>query len=184
MLRLLETNMKLRTFAILFVATLSACPAYAGAIDSAAIIAAHNSLRTEVGETEKLSYSPALAATAQTWADKLKRSNHCHMRHSIPNGQYGENLFWGSALSWSDGRKELQKVSAEQVVNNWGSEKADYDYTSNQCASGKMCGHYTQIVWQTTTAVGCGMAVCEDTKEQIWACQYRPAGNWVGRKPY
>ena len=47
-----------------------------------------------------------------------------------------------------------------------------------------MCGHYTQMVWQTSTKVGCAMAVCEDSQEQVWVCQYQPAGNWVGKKPY
>jgi len=176
--------MKLRIVVLIAIAILPTFTAHAGGIDSVAIVDAHNKLRAEVGISEKLSYSQALAAAAQAWVDNLKQTNHCQMRHSKPNGRYGENLYWESALSWSDGHKELQKVLSEQVVDLWGGEKANYDYSSNQCAEGKMCGHYTQIVWRTTTSVGCGMAVCEDTKEQVWACQYLPAGNWIGRKPY
>ncbi|MGB7815017.1 MAG: CAP domain-containing protein [Methylotenera sp.] len=176
--------MKFTAFAILTVALLSASPAYAAKVDPVAIVAAHNKLRAEVGVTKKLSYSTILAASAQAWANNLKRTNGCQMRHSEPNGKYGENLFWGSAVDWTDGRKELQKVSSKRVVENWGSEKADYDYSSNQCAAGAMCGHYTQIVWSDTNKVGCGVAVCEDTLEQVWACQYQPAGNWVGKRPY
>jgi pathogenesis-related protein 1 len=176
--------MKLGIIVIHTVAALAALPAHAGEIDTAAIIAAHNKWRAEVGITEKLSYSPALAVTAQAWVDNLKRTDHCRMRHSKPDKQYGENLYLASALTWSDGRKELQTVSPENVVDSWGSEKADYDYANNRCTPGKMCGHYTQIVWRTTTTVGCAMAVCEDTQEQVWACRYQPAGNWVDRKPY
>ncbi len=176
--------MKLATIAILLAAALVAFPAYAGEVDAAAFVTAHNKWRTAAGVTEKLSYSPTLALSAQAWVDTLKRTNHCWMRHSKPNGQYGENLYWASARVWSDGRKELQKISPEQVVNSWGSEKADYDYANNRCTPGKMCGHYTQIIWRITTTVGCAMAVCEDTQEQVWACQYQPAGNWVDRKPY
>ncbi len=175
---------KCTSFAILPIALLLALPAQAAKVEPAAIIAAHNKLRAEVGVTKKLTYSKTLAASAQAWANNLKRTNHCQMRHSEPDGKYGENLFWGSAVDWTDGRKELQKVSSKRVVEDWGSEKADYDYNSNQCAAGAMCGHYTQIVWRTTTKVGCGVAVCEDTKEQVWACQYQPAGNWLGKKPY
>jgi len=47
-----------------------------------------------------------------------------------------------------------------------------------------MCGHYTQVVWRSTTTVGCAMAVCKDSQEQIWVCQYQKPGNWVGQKPY
>jgi pathogenesis-related protein 1 len=176
--------MKLESFAILFAATLAAFPAYAGDFDPEAFITAHNNWRAKVGVKEKLGYSPTLAESAQAWADNLKQTNHCQMRHSKPEGKYGENIFWGSALNWSDGRKELQRVSPEKVVDSWGSEKADYDYANNSCAPGKMCGHYTQVVWRTTETVGCAMAVCEDTKQQVWVCQYQPAGNWVGKKPY
>jgi pathogenesis-related protein 1 len=106
------------------------------------------------------------------------------MQHSKPDGQYGENLYWASAIEWSDGKRELQQVSPNKVVDSWGSERADYDYKNNSCATGKMCGHYTQVVWKTTTTVGCAIAVCEDSREQVWVCQYQPPGNWVGEKPY
>jgi len=158
--------------------------AQASEIDATAIIATHNKWRADVGVTETLSYSPELALSAQAWADNLKLNNHCQMKHSKPDGQYGENLYWASALTWSDGRIELQKVTPAKVVNSWGSEKPDYNYASNRCVPGKMCGHYTQMVWRTTTSVGCAKAICEDTQEQVWVCQYQPAGNWIGRKPY
>jgi pathogenesis-related protein 1 len=163
-----------------FVAS-SAC---AVQVDPDEIVEAHNKWRAEAGLTEKLSYSTSLAASAQDWVNTLKRTNACQMRHSKPDGRYGENLFWASALKWSDGHRELQKVSSEKVVDSWGSERADYDYAHNHCEHGKMCGHYTQMVWRSTTAVGCAVAVCENTQEQVWACQYQPAGNWVGNKPY
>ncbi len=186
--------MKLKPFTILFTAVLATFPACAGDFDPEAFITAHNKWRAEVevpkagvpqaGAIGQLSYSPALAVSAQAWADNLKQTNQCQMRHSKPDGKYGENLYWGSALNWSDGRKELQKISPQQVVDSWGSEKADYDYANNSCTPGKMCGHYTQMVWRTTTTVGCAMVVCEDTQTQVWVCQYQPAGNWVGNKPY
>ena len=116
------------TIPLLLAAGLAAISAYAGEIDTTAFITAHNKWRAEVGVKEKLSYSPTLAVTAQAWVDNLKRTNHCRMRHSKPGGQYGENLYWASALIWSDGRNELQKVSPEKVVDSWGNKKADYDY--------------------------------------------------------
>lgn len=177
-------TLKIKPINILFFAALASFPAYAGDFDSKAFVTAHNKWRADVGVGEKLKYSTALAASAQAWADNLKQTNHCQMRHSKPEGKYGENLYWGSAMNWSDGRMELQTVTPQQVVDGWGSEKADYDYASNSCTSGKMCGHYTQMVWRTTTTVGCARAVCEDTQTQVWVCQYQPAGNWVGKKPY
>lgn len=153
-------------------------------LDTAAITAEHNKLRAEAGVTEQLSYSPALAKSAQDWANHLKRSHHCQMQHSKPKGQYGENIFWASPLIWSDGRTELRKVSPAEVTDSWGSEKADYNYASNACAAGAICGHYTQIVWRDTSKVGCGVAVCSDSREQVWVCHYAPAGNISGERPY
>ena len=151
--------------------------------DADEMVAAHNRWRKTVG-APPLSYSTDLAASAQDWANRLKESNHCQMQHSKPDGHYGENLFWASAVQWSDGRRELQKVSPETVVNDWGGERSNYNYKNNSCAKGKMCGHYTQLVWKTTTTVGCAVATCEDSHDQIWVCQYQPPGNWVGKKPY
>ena len=152
-------------------------------IDRTAILSAHNKWRAQAG-VGKLSYSPELEASAQAWADSLKINNHCQMRHSQAGGKYGENLYWASAITWSDVRRELQKVTPETPVDSWASETADYRYSDNSCKPGKVCGHYTQIVWRDTQKVRCAFAICEDSLEQIWVCQYQPAGNWVGEKPY
>jgi pathogenesis-related protein 1 len=153
------------------------------ALDADEMVAAHNRWRKAVGAAP-LAYSDDLAASAQKWANHLRHSTHCQMQHSQPDGNYGENLYWASAVEWSNGKRELQQVSPNRVVDSWGSEVSNYDYKTNSCAKGKMCGHYTQVVWKNTTTVGCAMAVCEDSQEQVWVCQYQPSGNWVGQKPY
>ena len=33
-----------------------------------------------------------------------------------------------------------------RLVMNWYDENQDYDYAANSCASGQVCGHYTQVV--------------------------------------
>lgn len=167
------------------VVCLIGCGGAADAVQSTAsgvqpsdIVAAHNMWRAQVG-VAGLTYSDTLAASAQVWANHLKTTNNCNMQHST-GGTVGENLYWASA--WSNGA--VQNVKSADVVNAWGGEKADYTYTTNTCAAGKVCGHYTQVVWKNTTSVGCGMAVCDSPKNQVWVCQYSPAGNYVGQKPY
>ncbi len=174
---------KLKSGMAVLAMALGATCAHAGGLDDKAIVAAHNKWRADVG-VAKLSYSRELAASAQAWADHLKQTSHCEMHHSAPQGRYGENLFWASAVSWSDGRREPQRVSPEKPVDSWGNEKQDYDYATNRCKAGKVCGHYTQVVWADTRQVGCGFAVCEDSLDQVWVCQYQPAGNRVGDKPW
>jgi pathogenesis-related protein 1 len=156
----------------------------AESIDTAAIVSEHNRLRTEAGVTEPLSYAPALAKSAQAWANHLQQSHHCQMQHSHAKEGYGENLYWASPLIWSNGRTELRTIAAAEVISSWGKEKIDYDHVSNTCALGAECGHYTQIIWRDTKKVGCGFAVCSDSREQVWVCHYSPAGNILGEKPY
>ena len=61
----------------------------------------------------------------------------------------------------------------------------DYDRTALTCADGKVCGHFTQVVWSTTTKVGCGKAAAAADANQIyWTCNYDPAGNVDGVNPF
>ncbi len=146
-------------------------------LDPAAMVAAHNQWRSKTG-VPALQWSTDLAASAQKWAEQLTRSG-CIMKHSA--GANGENIYWAGAAQRSDGTSSAQEIIDQNVVDAWGNEVQYYDYANNICHS--VCGHYTQVVWKSTTEVGCGMAFCGD-KAQIWVCQYTPPGNMVGQKPY
>jgi pathogenesis-related protein 1 len=148
-----------------------------GDVDSAAILAAHNQWRAKTGVPD-LVWSDKLAAAAQKWASHLAGTT-CTHGHS--GGEHGENLYWASPRIGSDRRHSPQNVTPQKVVDAWGSEIKDYDYSDNSCHT--ICGHYTQLVWRDTKEVGCAMAVCPD-KAQIWVCNYHPAGNMIGKKPY
>ena len=134
------------------------------------ILDTHNYWRADVGVTSKLVWSEEMADLAADWARKLKRRN-CGFEHR-PNNKAGENLFKGTSGYYD----------AKDVVDAWGNEKADYNYKRNTCKAGKMCGHYTQIVWNTTSKVGCAKIQCDGY--DLWVCNYDPPGNWVGEKPY
>jgi len=145
------------------------------------IVTAHNRWRSQL-KIPPLKWSTSIANISQNYANQLKTSQDCNLSHSQANG-LGENLFWASPLSYSDGKSEVQALTPKQVIDEWGNEKADYHYATNSCGWGKVCGHYTQIVWKDTTEVGCAKAVCAD-KSQVWVCNYKPAGNFIGVKPY
>ena len=102
------------------------------------------------------------------------------LRHSV-NREHGENLYQAGPMTGSDGSMAVQKIAAQNVVDSWGSEMKNYDYAGNSCHG--VCGHYTQVVWKSTTEVGCGTAVCGN-KAQIWVCRYAPSGNMAGQRPY
>jgi pathogenesis-related protein 1 len=149
-------------------------------VDADAMLAAHNRLRTEVG-VPGLAWSEKLAKVAQDWADHLAADDKCSIYHS--ETKYGENVYIAGAVSYSSGRRAMQPISAMRPVQMWGAEKEGYYAATGECSAPDGCGHYTQVVWKDTTEVGCGMAVCGN-KAQIWVCNYFPAGNMAGRKPF
>jgi hypothetical protein len=79
---------------------------------------------------------------AQDWANHLIATGSFGHR---PNNQYGENAYTISGST----------TSPAQVVGYWAGEARGYDVRSNTCSG--VCGHYTQIVWGTTKAVGCAV---------------------------
>ncbi len=133
------------------------------------ILDRHAFWRADVG-LGKLEWSDEMAKLADDWARQLAKDG-CAFKHR-PNNKFGENLFYGTAGYYTAG----------DAVDAWGEEKADYNYNSNKCKTGKMCGHYTQIVWKNTQKVGCAKVECNGNV--IWVCNYDPPGNWVGEKPY
>ncbi|MGB0563408.1 MAG: CAP domain-containing protein [Spirulinaceae cyanobacterium] len=145
--------------------------------DQAEFLDTHNAVRAEVG-LPPLVWSPEIAAIAQDWADHLAENGFRMQHRSMSDRQQyniGENIFWSAG----------QQSTPTQVVNSWASEKKDYNYRNNSCRG--VCGHYTQIVWRDTTAVGCGMASGTHPRygrQEIWVCNYNPPGNYRGQKPY
>ena len=130
---------------------------------------AHNAHRSALGIVD-LGWSADVAASAQGWADALA-ADGCAFEHESQN-TYGENLWWSS-----------YEPTPTEVVDAWAGEVEFYDYETNTCDEGQVCGHYTQVVWADTTLVGCGKSTCTGGAV-IWACRYDPPGNWVGQKPY
>jgi uncharacterized protein YkwD len=133
---------------------------------SQSMLDAHNVVRARVG-VPPLVWADQLAAVAQDCANHLIATNAFSHR---PNNQFGENLF---AITGGT-------PSPAQVVGMWAVEAQEYDVRSNTCSG--MCGHYTQIVWRQTRALGC--AVVANPNREVWVCNYDPPGNVVGHRPY
>jgi len=134
---------------------------------------AHNAVRRNVQPAADpplpdLVWDADLARIAREWAEG------CVFEHS--NNGLGENLYAATGAPTID-----------DAVTAWAAEAADYDYATNSCSD--VCGHYTQIVWRTTSFVGCGFADCPTLEGagfggRYWVCNYDPPGNIVGRSPY
>ena len=148
----------------------------------AGVLEAHNIVRIKHG-LKPLTWSTKLAKYSQEWADNLCGTGQCTMVHRPGTPPYGENLYWASPVTWSTGESAVQGTTIKDVVKVWADEEDWYNYGSNSCESGKQCGHYTQMVWKSTTKVGCAVKVGKD-KSQSWVCSYDPPGNFTGQRPY
>lgn len=133
---------------------------------------AHNMVRAAKWELP-LIWDTQLEKYARWWAGQRKAD--CAIRHSFPEYDFklGENIYWGSGSAWTP----------SDAVHEWAAEERYYTYSTNSCAAGQQCGHYTQIVWRTTRRVGCARVVC-DSGDVFMTCNYDPVGNYVGERPY
>ena len=127
------------------------------------ILAKHNSLRT-VHKAPAMKWSSTLQAVAQEWANKIAKENK--MYHRNPN-EYGENIYW------SMGRE----LSGANVTQSWYDEIKDYKYVSPGFSM--KTGHFTQVVWVSSTELGCAYATAKDGGIYV-VCNYNPPGNYEG----
>jgi len=153
--------------------------------DEAAWLDPQNQARAAVGEAP-LAWDPIAAQVAQAYAMQ------CNFQHNPNrNSQYdalggmggvGENIAAGAPT---------QSISG--AVGSWVGEEQYYDHATNSCASGQECGHYTQVVWNNTTGVGCAKVSCTTNSPfgsfangqwDFSVCDYSPPGNVVGQSPY
>ena len=147
----------------------------------AGITGAHNRVRARVG-VPPLTWNPALAEVAQRWANACvdRQPPRGMIDHSTGDspafaGPLGENLHATTGPA----------VDPAGAIEGWAAEVKDYDYASDTCRRGAMCGHYTQVVWRTTREVGCAVSTCPRLKYRTsLVCNYFPAGNWEGQRPY
>lgn len=138
--------------------------------DQKAALDAHNAARSEVG-TAALTWDEGLAKDAQEWADHLASIGS--MTHSQGSGQ-GENLY----MSYGSGDKS-PFASASKM---WIDEKSSYSGQGIGEGDFGSYGHYTQIVWSSTTKVG--MAVASGSSGTYVVARYTPAGNYIGKTPF
>lgn len=136
---------------------------------------AHNAVRAAVTAPANYSgtwvplpnvtWSDAVAASAQKWVDHLRDSLNCSLQHESSGTGLGENLAAGTDLT------------PTQAVQMWAREKSDFTYTKPFSYTAS-AGHYTQLVWRDSIEIGCASATCNRTV--VISCRYKPPGNVIG----
>ena len=73
--------------------------------------------------------------------------------------------------------------SFEAMIGGWSSERRDFVPgvfpAVSRAGSWEKVGHYTQMVWPTTTRVGC--AIASNAANDYLDCRYSPGGIFIGR---
>lgn len=152
--------------------TLLPCPGFSQTdSDIHDALATHNQARSNLG-VDPLVWDDALAEEAQLYAESLAKRHT--FEHARDMNDHGENLYW-----YSD-RTNSPMADASQ---SWYEEIHVYRYRQCCGSNFKNTGHYTQMVWHSTTAVGIGVAVSSRGETYVVA-RYNPAGNWQGQYPY
>ncbi|QDX28228.1 serine protease [Sphingomonas suaedae] len=138
-----------------------------------AMLAAHNAARAAVGQAP-LAWDAGLARDAAAYArDLARRGAFEHSKQPRGPGAQGENLWTGTRGAYR----------YEEMAQHWVDERRNYlnRPIPDISRTGKFidAGHYAQIVWSTTTRVGCALA--SNRRDDVLVCRYSPAGNVVGR---
>lgn len=131
------------------------------------ILAAHNKYRADL-KIAPLIWSDELAIHAQSWANNLASLGGMTLKHS-PQDTEGENLWLGTS----------GRFNYTAMVDSWGNEKQYFIrgiFPNVSSTKNWMdVGHYTQIIWQNSSQVGCAIASAEGN--DILVCRYNPPGN-------
>lgn len=136
------------------------------------------------------------AAIAQQWADQT-RGSEGHSENTWRQQQFGSRtgLQGGAAklgenLGWSGGSDRSVVSPVVSSVTSWDDEREDYNHSTQACSG--VCGHYTQMVWRESTAIGCGVyrgPVSWPGSDRTWpegyflSCTYHNAGNFNNDPP-
>lgn len=140
------------------------------------LLAAHNRERDAIG-VDQLKWDPVLERSAREWAIYLARTGK--FEHSPDDPWYsdpeGENL-WAGTVGY---------YQPESMVGLWAAEKKNFKrgVFPNNSRTGRVenVGHYTQLIWGRTGAVGCALEKGRD--EDFLVCRYSRAGNVLGQRP-
>ena len=139
------------------------------------LLVAHNRERATLG-VGPLRWNPALAQSAQRWADHLAETGAFEHAPEPARNPEGENLWAGT--------KGYYPLEAR--VDAWIREKRNFKPGTfpNNSVTGQVAdvGHYTQLMWRDTHEVGCAQAT--GSREDVLVCRYASAGNYVGEQAF
>jgi hypothetical protein len=164
--------LRLSAFAGLSILSVSAAAQSFAAQFPARILVAHNAVRAQA-RVAPLVWDNALGSAAAAYAQQMAMTGRfAHSNRALRRGT-GENLWMGTRGAFS----------VEAMVGGWASERRWFrpGLFPNVSRTGNWMdvGHYSQMIWPTTTRVGCALA--STPRIDYLVCRYAGAGNIDGR---
>ncbi|CAF1551756.1 unnamed protein product [Rotaria sp. Silwood1] len=132
------------------------------------VLYAHNYYRA-YHCAQSLQLDDLLSTSAQNFAQKLADTNQFY--HSGTKG-VGENLYMATS---SNGIK----LHGYTGVISWYNEIRSYNF--NNGGFSMATGHFTQLVWRSSTKLGVGIAYGNGGRSAYLVAQYTPPGNYIGQ---
>ncbi|KAJ1366139.1 hypothetical protein KIN20_026736 [Parelaphostrongylus tenuis] len=123
-------------------------------------------------QAPKASAMPKLKYSCELEQSATYHAGFCQFSHSQGNN-IGENLYTVYTPGFD------KRVIAEMATEGWFEELEDYGVGKANILTQQLfnrpgqIGHYTQLVWQGTRYVGCGIRDCHSST--LVVCQYKNA---------
>nr|KAJ3413782.1 hypothetical protein HK105_001969 [Polyrhizophydium stewartii] len=148
----------------------------------------HNRLRRIAG-VQPLAWSPDLAAAAKRWAEHLAAAGA--LEHSQGRvGHFGENLYMvvssvplghrhSHLIHGLETKAQRESRLCNAALDAFFDERHKYGGEPIDRTNYHACGHYTQLVWPSTTMVGA--AIASAGHNTVVVCEYWPPGNVLGQ---
>ncbi|XP_073883700.1 C-type lectin domain family 18 member B isoform X4 [Macaca fascicularis] len=142
--------------------------------ESFLLLSLHNRLRSWVqppaADMRRLDWSDSLAQLAQA------RAALC----GTPTPSLASAPWRTLQVGWNVQLLPAGSASFVEVVSLWFAEGQWYSHAAGECARNATCTHYTQLVWATSSQLGCGRHLCsaDQAATEAFVCAYSPGGNW------
>ncbi|KAI9645343.1 hypothetical protein NHQ30_006079 [Ciborinia camelliae] len=134
-------------------------------------------------------YAPGVERPPLIWDNELEEAAKSHSkvlagrkstsRHSFydsNNRNQGENIYW-------EARNVSEAEMYHRAISYWTNENSRYQGQNINLEDLGKWGHYTQIIWPSTTRVGCASAKTKSGATYIVA-RYSTRGNVIGESAY
>ncbi|KAF2352825.1 CAP domain [Trinorchestia longiramus] len=158
--------------------------------DAAVIVASHNRYRARVAQGQEVRGTPGPQPQAadmleMIWDEELaliaqRHTDQCVFEHECADCRQVERFGVGQNLYMAFESSADLTTSWDSAIDAWydevglmpNSEVSSYKFNPST-------GHYTQLVWGSTSLVGCGFTMFEEGGwyKKLYTCNYGPAGN-------